>query len=122
MTFNINWAKKGVYVKFRGTVTAQDLIDANNYVISNGNFDDINYQVFDFLHIDDFKITPYDINIVATMDKSQAEFKKNMKVAIVTEDEYVKEITSEYDQFMQGSGWETMMFNNCDEAKKWVKS
>lgn len=48
MTFNINWDKRGVYVKFRGIVTAQDLIDANNYVISNANFETIHYQILIF--------------------------------------------------------------------------
>ncbi|MFC2096320.1 hypothetical protein ACFLQ3_01305 [Bacteroidota bacterium] len=122
MTFNINWDKKGVYLKFRGVVTAQDLIDANNYVISNVNFEEIDYQIFDFLHIDDFKVTTYDINIVASMDKSQTEFKKKMKVAIVTQDDYVKEITSEYDQFMTGSDWKTEIFPSYEKAKEWVES
>jgi hypothetical protein len=64
MTFNIIWDKEGVYVKFRGVVTAQDLIDANNYVLSNANFDSICYQIFDFLDIDDFNISSYDIEII----------------------------------------------------------
>jgi len=120
MTFNINWDKEGVYVKFRGDVTAQDLIDANNYVISNANFDSINYQVFDFLHIDKFSITSYDISIIGTMDKSQSEFKKDMRVAIITEDDYVAEITREYDQFMAGTKWATKTFAKLEEARSWV--
>lgn len=122
MTFNINWYKKGVYVKFRGVVTPQDLIDANNYVISNANFESIDYQIFDFLHIDDFKISSYDITIIASMDKSQTEFIKDMKVAIVTQNDYVREITTEYDQFMAGSNWITRVFTSYESAKEWVKS
>jgi len=121
MTFNINWDKDGVYVKFRGDVTAQDLIDANNYVISNANFDTINYQIFDFLHIDKFSITSYDISIIGTMDKSQSDFKETMRVAIVTEDDYVAEITREYDQFMTGTNWTTKTFFDLKEARSWVK-
>ena len=119
MTFNINWDKKGVYVKFRGVVTAQDLIDANNYVISNGSFEKIVYQIFDFLHIDDFKITSYDIDIIATMDKGQTNFKEKMKVAIITQDDYVKEISTEYEKSMENSGWKTKIFDNYDLAKEW---
>ena len=122
MTFNITWDKKGVYVKFRGVVTAQDLIDANNYVLSNANFESINYQIFDFLQIDDFKITSHDITIIATMDKSQTESKEVMKIAILTVNNYVKEITSEYDQFMIGSDWETKIFETAEAAKEWVNT
>ncbi len=120
MTFNINWDPKGVYVKFRGIVTAQDLIDANNYVISNGNFEDIDYQIFDFLHIDDFKVTSYDIDIVTTMDKTQLEVKEKMKIAVITQDNYVREITSEYEDSMKETGWETRIFESLEKAKNWV--
>ena len=122
MTFNINWDKKGVYVKFRGIVTPQDLIDANNYVISNAKFESVDYQIFDFLHIDDFKISAYDIAIIASMDKSQTEFIKDMKVAIVTQDDYVREITTEYDQFMAGSNWITRIFASHETAEEWAKA
>ena len=120
MTFNINWDKDGVYVKFSGVVTAQDLIDANNYVLSNANFESINYQIFDFLHVDDFKVTSHDITLIAMMDKSQIESKKEMKIAILTMNNYVKELTLEYDQFMTGSDWETKIFETAEAAKEWV--
>ena len=120
MTFNINWDKKGVYVKFRGVVTAQDLIDANNYVISNANFETINYQIFDFLNIDDFKITSYDINIIGVMDKSQVGFKKEMKIAVLTQDDYVREITTKYDHLMAGSNWVTRIFADINSARQWT--
>lgn len=120
MTFNIKWYKKGVYLKFRGIVTAQDLIDANNYVISNSEFESIDYQIFDFGDIDEFRVTSHDINIIGTMDKSQSDFNKEMKVAVVTNDNYVKEITAEYDQIMIGSNWVTRIFKSYELAKKWV--
>ncbi len=122
MTFTINWDKNGVYVKFRGVVNAQDLIDANNYVISNANFESINFQIFDFLDIEEFKITSYDISIIGVMDKSQTDVKKDMKVAVVTQSDYVREITAEYDKIMSGSNWETNIFPSLEAAREWVIS
>ena len=120
MTFNINWEKKGVYVKFRGNVTTQDLIDANNYVISNAQFDTIDYQIFDFVHIDKFNVSSYDITIIGVMDKSQTDFKKDMKIAIVTQDDYVREIITEYDHIMSGTNWITRIFPSIGSANSWV--
>lgn len=120
MTFNINWDKTGVYVKFRGIVSSQDLIDANNYVISNKNFESINYQIFDFNNIDQFNITQEDINIIGTMDKSQTDFKKEMKVAIVTHDDYVRKITTDYKEIMSDSSWVTKIFSDVESARKWA--
>ena len=122
MTFNINWGKKGVYITFRGVVSAQDLIDANNYIISNVNFETIDYQVFDFLHVDDFKITSYDISIIATINESQIVYNKNMKIAIVAQNEFAERIAAEYKQFMANSDWESRSFENLEIAKEWAKS
>ncbi|MFC2151364.1 hypothetical protein ACFLSE_02460 [Bacteroidota bacterium] len=122
MTFNIKWEKKGVCVRFRGVVTAQELIDSNNYLISDVNFDIIDYQIFDLLEIEDFKVTPYDISIIGSIDKSQTEFKKDMKVAIVTQDDYVKDIIKEYEEIMIGSNWITKIFDNYESALKWARS
>jgi len=122
MTFNIKWSKKGAYVKFHGVVNAQDLIDANNYLISNVNFEGINYQIFDFKNIEDFKITSFDISIIGVMDKSQTEFKKEMRVAIVTTDDYVREITREYKELMEESSWITKVFDDIENAKLWVRA
>ena len=122
MTFNIKWGKKVVHVKFRGIVNAQDLIDANNYLISNSEFENIHNQIFDFLDITDFLITKEDIEIIAGMDKAQSEWNKVMKVAIVTNDIAVTEITKEYKKKMEGSGWITQIFNDAIEAQEWILS
>ena len=122
MTFNIKWGKKVVYIKFRGIVTAQDLIDANNYLISNSEFENIHNQIFDFIEIADFLITKSDIEIIAAMDKAQSEWNKVMKVAIVAIDNEVNEITEEYKKIMEGSGWTIRDFKTTEEAQKWIKS
>ena len=120
MTFNINWDNNGVYIKFRGIVNSQDLIDANNYLISNANFDTIKYQLFDFLDIEEFQIGKADMEIIGTMDKSQSDFKNDMKIAIITNDDYVRKMTVHYDQFMAGSNWITKVFSNVQTARAWV--
>lgn len=122
MTFTINWGKNGVSLKFRGIITDQDLIDANNYIISNASFESINYQIFDFSDIEDFKVTSYDISIIGILDKSQVEFTKDMKVAFVTQDDYVKDIVSEFDQILASSKWVSKTFPTLEDAKKWVKT
>lgn len=122
MTFNIKWGKKVVYVKFRGIVTAQDLIDANNYLISNSEFENIHNQIFDFDEITGFFISKGDIEMIAAMDKAQAEWNKEMKVAVVTTDEQVIEINKKYKKILEGSGWEIKDFKTLKEAQEWIKS
>lgn len=122
MTFNITWGKIVVNVKFKGIVTAQDLIDANNYLISNSEFENIHNQIFDFTEITGFFISKGDIEMIAAMDKAQAEWNKEMKVAVVSTDEQVLEINKKYRKILEGSGWEIKDFNSLKEAQKWIKS
>lgn len=122
MTFNIKWHKKGVFLKFRGIVNSHDLIDANNYLISNANFETIDYQIFDFSEINDFQITTYDMAIIGSMDKSQAGFNKKIKIAVITNDDYIKELTKEYNKYMSGTDWTSRVFNDIETAKKWINA
>ncbi|MGE0090658.1 MAG: STAS/SEC14 domain-containing protein [Bacteroidales bacterium] len=122
MTFNITWGKKAVNVRFKGIVTAQDLIDANNYLISNSEFENMHNQIFDFTEITGFFISKGDIEMIAAMDKAQAEWNKEMKVAIVTNDEQVIEINNKYRKLLEGTSWKVKDFNTLKEAQEWIKS
>ena len=121
MTFTIQWQEKGVFITFRGIVKSQDLIDANNYLLSNADFDSLDYQVIDFSDVEDFKATSYDMGIIGSMNNSQTLFNKKIKVAFITSDNYIKEQIKEYNKYMIKTDWEIQIFNNLQEAKKWVE-
>ncbi|MGC9375219.1 MAG: hypothetical protein ACP5DQ_09285 [Bacteroidales bacterium] len=121
MTFTIQWQDKGVFITFRGIVKSQDLMDANNYLLSNADFDSLNYQIFDFSEVEDFKVTPYDMSLIGTMNSAQTIFNKKIKVAFITSDPYTLEQINEYKSYMHKTDWELQSFTNLKEAKKWVK-
>ena len=121
MTFTIQWKKNGVFITFRGIVQSQTLIDANNYLLSNADFDSLDYQVIDFSDVEDFKATSYDMGIIGSMNNSQTLFNKKIKVAFITSDNYIKEQIKEYNKYMIKTEWEIQFFNKLQEAKKWVE-
>ncbi|HKL08528.1 MAG TPA: hypothetical protein VJ896_07125 [Bacteroidales bacterium] len=122
MTFSIQWQKKGVFITFRGIVKAQNLIDANNYLLSNADFDSLDYQVFDFSKVKDFKVTTYDMSIIGSMNSSQSVFNKKINIAFVTSNNYIKEQIEEYKLYMKKTDWEIQIFSNLKEAKKWARN
>ena len=122
MTFSIQWQKNGVFITFRGIVKAQNLIDANNYLLSNADFDSLDYQVFDFSKVKDFKVTTYDMSIIGSMNSSQSVFNKKVKIAFVTSNNYIKEQIEEYKLYMKKTDWEIQIFSNLKEAKKWARN
>ena len=122
MTFTIQWKKNGVFITFRGIVQSQTLIDANNYLLSNADFDSLDYQIFDFSDVEDFKATTYDMSIIGTMNNAQTIFNKKIKVAFITSDHYILEQINEYKSYMHKTDWEIQTFTNLKEAKKWADS
>ena len=122
MTFTIQWKKNGVFITFKGIVQSQTLIDANNYLLSNADFDSLDYQIFDFSDVEDFKATTYDMSIIGTMNNAQTIFNKKIKVAFITSDHYILEQINEYKSYMHKTDWEIRSFTNLKEAKKWVDS
>lgn len=122
MTFSIQWQKNGVFITFRGVVKAQNLIDANNYLLSNADFDSLDYQVFDFSKVKDFKVTTYDMSIIGSMNSSQSVFNKKVKIAFVTSNNYIKEQIEEYKLYMKNTDWKIQIFSNLKEAKKWAQN
>ena len=54
------------------------------------------------------------------MDKAQVDFKKDMKIAILTQDDYVREIIVDYDHVMAGTDWITRIFSSIGSANLWV--
>jgi len=122
MTFTIQWKKNGVFITFKGIVQSQTLIDANNYLLSNADFDSLDYQIFDFSDVEDFKATTYDMSIIGTMNNAQTIFNKKIKVAFITSDHYILEQINEYKSYMHKTDWEIQTFTNLKEAKKWADS
>jgi len=122
MTFTIQWKKNGVFITFKGIVQSQTLIDANNYLLSNADFDSLDYQVFDFSKVKDFKVTTYDMSIIGSMNSSQSVFNKKINIAFVTSNNYIKEQIEEYKLYMKKTDWEIQIFSNLKEAKKWARN
>jgi len=122
MTFTIQWKKNGVFITFKGIVQSQTLIDANNYLLSNADFDSLDFQIFDFSDVEDFKATTYDMSIIGTMNNAQTIFNKKIKVAFITSDHYILEQINEYKSYMHKTDWEIQTFTNLKEAKKWADS
>lgn len=121
MTFTIQWQNKGVFITFRGIVKSQDLMDANNYLLSNADFDSLNYQIFDFSEVEDFKVTPYDMGLIGTMNSAQTIFNQKIKIAFITSDPHTLEQINEYKSHMHKTDWELQTFTNLKEAKNWAE-
>lgn len=120
MPYKIQWEEKGVYVKSSGIVSAKDNLQLNGELYGNKNFDTIEYQISDLLDADLSIFNEKDISVISQLDFSASVWNKNLKVVHITKNTELIRLIKKYEQKMEKSGWQFMIFDTVDEARKWI--
>lgn len=68
MAYQIRWENIGVYCKFTGIVSSNDLMDCNSTIYASPRFDTLRYQIFDMLNATDIAFTIEDVELAAACD------------------------------------------------------
>ena len=120
MSYHNKWEAKGIYRKFTGIVSGQEVLLSNYAIQGDPRFDDIRYVINDFTEIVDFEVSTRDIDTIAAVDNAASISNPNIKVAIVATLEPLLLWAKRYCANMQGSPYECELFNSIDDAAKWV--
>jgi len=122
MPYKIQWEEKGVYIKSIGVITAKENVQINGEIYGKKNFDTIEYQISDILDADLSIFNEKDISIISQLDFSASVWNKKLKVAHITKDPELIRLIKQYEKKMGESGWEFMIFDTVEKARKWVNS
>lgn len=120
MPYTIQWEEKGVYIKSSGQITAKDNLQLNGELYGNKNFDTIEYQISDLLDADLSILNKKDISVISQLDFSASVWNKDLKVAHITKNTELIRLIKIYEERMEKSGWQFMIFDTVEEARKWV--
>ncbi|MCW3807571.1 hypothetical protein [Plebeiibacterium marinum] len=119
MSFNVEWRGANIIVKFSGLVSYQEINEADGIIYGNKHFDQMQYQVFDFSGIDGFNVNELEMKMIGTLDKASSHWNNSVKVAVITDDPKIVELTRVYEGVMDDSDWETKIFKSMEDALKW---
>lgn len=113
---------KGVVFICSGIVTAEELIDATDTIISNSN---IHYQICDFSNAKDIRIDLQQMHKIAIQDNSYPLDSKLSHIVFVGDISKWKILYESYEQMSKEwigrrTGFTTAVFDNIEEAKKWL--
>ena len=122
MPYKITWEEKGMLIKWFGQATAAENIQSNGEIYGDERFDNIKYQIADFLDADLTKFSDKDASVIAILENQASIWNKNLKVAHITKDKEVIRLIKIYEAQMEKSGWQFMIFDNLKEAREWVDS
>lgn len=89
MPFDIAWEARGVHKRFWGFVTDSEFIRSVKAIQEDSRFDDIDYNINDYLDVVDFDVSMPTIAYAAALNIGARISHPQVRVAIVTTSERV---------------------------------
>lgn len=118
--YEITWEPEGIYWHFSGAVSAAEAKQSNLDVYGNPRFDDIRYQIADFLDVTSFHADDADLHEISTIDGVAAIYSRAVKVALIATDPKVIRLLEAYCQTIAGTPWQARIFHNLEEGRSWA--
>ncbi len=116
------WEENGIYWKYSGVVTLQEVFEANNEMYGNPKFDHISYQIVDFLEVDKLDFKDEDVAVPAATDFSTTTYVRPQKIALVANALPIRVLCHSYieESLEMGSPWQFQLFHTLEEAREWA--
>jgi hypothetical protein len=123
MAVNIEWKKNGIIAKFVGKVTIQEINESNRVMHGDARFDDLQYQISDFLEADPSLVSFDDALVPAATDLGASRTVHEMKIALIIQEPTAVELGKHYIEISKklGSPWQFALFSCMEDAMKWVE-
>ncbi len=122
MAFVATWEEHGVYGVFSELVTLDEINEFNNGLYGDPRFDEISYQIVDFLNVSKLELQEADVAVPVATDWSTTSYIKNLKVALVADAPSIRVLCHSYieQSLDMGSPWQFQVFHTLEEARVWV--
>jgi hypothetical protein len=114
------WASRGVTWSFRGVVSGEELVEANQEVYLDERFPLIRYQIVDLSQVERFDVSPADMRLLAENDHAASRLNPSVRVAVVATDERVRELSLYYEGQSSDSTWDQQLFDTPAAAEQWA--
>ena len=119
MSYKLIWQNGGVYWKYTGNVSGQEIIEATTVIYGDSRFDNLKYKLVDFIDIERLDVDKKEVALLAFQHQSAATYKENIKNALVIRPE-LSELAHKFVEFSNESHWPIKVFDNMDDANVWL--
>ena len=121
MAFELVWEPRGVYKRFYGHVTGDELMEAVTQVEGDPRFDDLRFVINDFLEISGFAVTEDNVLMVSAIDNAASTSNPNIIIAIVAADLQIQALARLY-AVAPLTVYPTEIFLTIHDARAWILS
>ena len=118
MPYKLIWEPDGVYWKYSGEVSGQEIIDATTQVYGDARFDQLKYKLVDFLDTENIEISMEQVALIAYQHRAAELSNACIYTAIVAKPDH--KLANKFAEFFVDSKWEVKVFTNMDDANRWL--
>lgn len=122
MAYITEWEAKGIFWKYRGTLTGSELLQSNREIYGDKRFDNMRYQIVDLTGVNAIHVSAKDMLTLAACDEAAAISNPNVRIAVVATKAEAKALSYFYDDESTASPWETKLFASVRDARAWLKA
>ncbi|MDH5601015.1 MAG: hypothetical protein OEY78_06880 [Gammaproteobacteria bacterium] len=119
MAHTVSWEADYLYRKFTGEITGEEILKSNFDIQTHPYFTKIKYLVNDFSETQSILIDPEYARIFALTDDIISATKGRLKIAIVTNNDTIIELTKDYYAAMENKLFKCETFSTLEEAMNW---
>ena len=114
MSYTNIWEPEGLYRKFEGEISGDEILESNYELHEDPNFQTIKYI------INDFTEETAHTRAYATSDDIISNTKGKLKIALVVIQPSFLVLANSYREEMRGKLFECEIFKSIEDARKWV--
>ena len=118
MTHILEWETRGVYWKYSGIVSGQEIVESSTAIYGDPRFDTLKYKLVDFLDVETIKMDNDEVALIAHQHRAAEKSNPRIKNAIVIKSN--TDLTDRFVAFFSKSSWQVQVFQNLDEANIWL--
>ena len=124
MAHNTTWKNNGIWWDIYGSLEPGEIIEFNEELSNYIGLEKLSYFIWDATKVTEINIDKDDANLAAIFGKLINEYNNKMKGALVAHDSGLQALINEYINHSDelGSTWTFMLFDNIEDAHKWVAS
>jgi hypothetical protein len=110
----------GFVFRFRGVVTLDEVMEANREWYYRTDLDQYRYQIWDFGNVDRIDMDEFDAKVVAVLDGMPYRLDRTLQLALIGTGDDIINLFKEYASTLDNDKFDTRVFKDEPEARKWI--
>ena len=120
MPYQANWEERGVYLRFYGDTTDQEVAGSSRKGQGDPRFEQIRYVILDFRDCSSVQLTKGVLEELAATDMAASRTNPNIKIAVIAKQPDALEMVSSY--LSTGiEAYPLRVFQAQDQARAWAQ-